>query len=199
MAGHGFDVERATPLYLRTTQEMLEEFSYLGEGLAYEVVVKRPRELAESVQEMRPVPDGFHPPHIARGRGADSHDGDGASQGDLRPGAPAYGARRALNESCRRSSITATLHSISSLTSSSTVRYKTGISSARADPWVPHSSRRCAGSPRSIRCRPTTSARNAITSKSLTTEASPPAIDLPEKRCPGCQTPLRPGRVRHSL
>ena len=64
MAGHGFDVERATPLYLRTTREMLEEFAYLGEELAYEVVVKRPRELAESVESMRPVPDGFHPPHI---------------------------------------------------------------------------------------------------------------------------------------
>lgn len=65
MAGHGFDVERATPLYLRTTDEMLEEFSYLGEETAYEVVVKNPRELAESVDEMRPVPDGFHPPRIA--------------------------------------------------------------------------------------------------------------------------------------
>ncbi|HLS89923.1 MAG TPA: PHP domain-containing protein, partial [Limnochordia bacterium] len=64
MAGHGFDVERPTPLYLRTTDEMLEEFSYLGEELAYEVVVTRPREIAESVESMRPVPDGFHPPHV---------------------------------------------------------------------------------------------------------------------------------------
>lgn len=64
MAGHGFDVEQATPLYLRTTDEMLEEFSYLGEEKAYEVVVERPRELADRVEEMAPVPDGFHPPHL---------------------------------------------------------------------------------------------------------------------------------------
>lgn len=62
MAGHGFDVERPTPLYLRTTAEMLEEFSYLGEEKAYEVVVAAPRRIAESTAEMRPVPAGFHPP-----------------------------------------------------------------------------------------------------------------------------------------
>src|SRR5690606_27655833 len=66
MAGHGFDVERPTPRYLRTTAEMLEEFSYLGEEKAYEVVVKTPRMIAESVKEMRPVPAGFHPPTLER-------------------------------------------------------------------------------------------------------------------------------------
>jgi len=64
MSGHGFDVERATPLYLRTTEEMLEEFAYLGPEKAYEVVVKAPRWIAASVEAMRPVPDGFHPPHL---------------------------------------------------------------------------------------------------------------------------------------
>ncbi len=64
MAGHGFDVERPTPLYLRTTAEMLEEFSYLGEEKAYEVVVTTPRAIAESTKEMRPVPAGFHPPTL---------------------------------------------------------------------------------------------------------------------------------------
>ncbi len=64
MAGHGFDVERATPLYLRTTDEMLEEFSYLGQEKAYDVVVTTPRWVADQVEDMRPVPDGFHPPHL---------------------------------------------------------------------------------------------------------------------------------------
>lgn len=64
MAGHGFDVERATPLFLRTTQEMLDEFAYLGPEKAYDVVVRTPRWVADEVEEMRPVPDGFHPPHL---------------------------------------------------------------------------------------------------------------------------------------
>ena len=64
MASHGFEVERATPLYLRTTEEMLEEFAYLGEEKAREVVIDNPRAIAESVEEMRPVPEGFHPPYL---------------------------------------------------------------------------------------------------------------------------------------
>lgn len=65
MAGHGFtDIEQPTPLYLRTTQEMLEEFSYLGEEEARRVVIEDPRAIADSIEELRPIPDGFHPPHL---------------------------------------------------------------------------------------------------------------------------------------
>lgn len=67
MAGHGFaDLERPSPLYLRTTDEMLEEFSYLGAEEAARVVIDDPLAIAESVEEMRPFPDGFHPPRIEK-------------------------------------------------------------------------------------------------------------------------------------
>lgn len=64
-AGQGYeDVENPAPLYLRPTQEMLEEFAYLGEERAYDVVVTQPRRLADSVEELVPVPEGLHAPEL---------------------------------------------------------------------------------------------------------------------------------------
>ncbi|MGI6542139.1 MAG: PolC-type DNA polymerase III [Limnochordia bacterium] len=65
MAGHGFtDTENAARLYLKTTDEMLAEFSYLGEETAYEVVVTNARRIADGIDELRPIPQGFYPPEL---------------------------------------------------------------------------------------------------------------------------------------
>ncbi len=64
-AGQGYsDAERQAPLFLRTTEEMLEEFAYLGEETAYEVVVKNTRLVSEWVETVQPIPDGTYPPYI---------------------------------------------------------------------------------------------------------------------------------------
>ena len=63
--GQGFeDADRQTPLYFRTTDEMLQEFEYLGSDLAYQVVIKNPNDLAEQIESVRPIPEEFFPPKI---------------------------------------------------------------------------------------------------------------------------------------
>lgn len=65
MAGQGFkDIEGDKGLYFRTTEEMLEEFSYLGEELAHKVVIEAPNAIADSIERMMPVPEGKFPPTI---------------------------------------------------------------------------------------------------------------------------------------
>ena len=61
----GFKVdEEETYLHFRTTDEMLEEFSYLDPVEAYEVVIGNPNKIADMVEEIKPIPDDTYPPVI---------------------------------------------------------------------------------------------------------------------------------------
>src|SRR3712207_1714935 len=65
MKGQGFsDAEDQPPLYLKTTNEMLKEFEYLGEDACKEVVIYNPQKIAEEVEVIKPIPDETFPPKI---------------------------------------------------------------------------------------------------------------------------------------
>ena len=65
LAGMKFkDADKSCPIYFHTTDDMLREFAYLGEEKAHEVVIDNPNAINDSIEKIRPIPEGSFPPHL---------------------------------------------------------------------------------------------------------------------------------------
>ena len=65
LASKGFeDADEDLPIYFKTTQEMLDEFAYLGKETAYEVVVKNTNMIADWCDPIDPLPKGLFSPKL---------------------------------------------------------------------------------------------------------------------------------------
>lgn len=82
MTSKGFtDAGNQAPLFFKTTQEMLDDFAYLGEEKAFEVVVAAPNRIADMVECIQPIPEGTFPPHL---EGADKELREACERNTLR-------------------------------------------------------------------------------------------------------------------
>ncbi len=64
-AGQDYDdADKQPPIYFKTTEEMLEACSYLGEEKSREIVIENPQKISSMIEEIKPMPEELYTPEI---------------------------------------------------------------------------------------------------------------------------------------
>lgn len=186
--------ENAIPPHFRTTEEMLQEFRYLGKEKAVEVVITNTNRLADKIQAIRPIPSGRH---LLRAPGSDSMlrkictEKAHALYGDLLPEVVASRLNRELETIIRRGYDEALLLVQKIVQKSTSNGYCVMPRGTLGASFVAYLLGIVDGNPLPSHYRCTKCFHTDFESEAVLQAYGGTGFDLPDKCCPCCGAPLQ--------